>query len=165
MKHIVDHMNPSGAKARVTNFRFALVIEQADSLRISVVELLRKQGWLVHGITRAEQAFNILAHIPYGLIVVDSELPGISGIEFVRILHNSKEDWRKIQVVVLTNSQSAELPIPVAERGAFVARKSKWEDDLFRFLRALYAFKEKKYEHTLKVEGKEAAWPIRAQCF
>jgi hypothetical protein len=30
--------------------------------------LLRKRGWLVHGINRAEQAFNILAHIPYDSI-------------------------------------------------------------------------------------------------
>jgi AmiR/NasT family two-component response regulator len=31
-------------------------------------------------------------------VVIDSELPGIAGIDFVRILHNSRE-WRTIQLV------------------------------------------------------------------
>src|SRR5271166_6179527 len=71
------------------NFRYALVIEETDSVRTSIVNVLRARGWLVHGIPLAEQAFNILAHIPYNLVVIDSELPGIGGIDFVRMLHNS----------------------------------------------------------------------------
>jgi DNA-binding response OmpR family regulator len=95
-------------------FRFALVIEEANSLRISLVKVLKAQGWYVHGIWRAEQAFHILAHIPYGLIVIDSELPGICGIDFVRILHNSRE-WREIQLVVITSSPSVAFANQVAE--------------------------------------------------
>ena len=114
-------------------FRFALVIEEADSLRMSLVKVLKAQGWYVHGICRVEQAFHILAHIPYRLIVIDSELPGICGIDFVRILHNSRE-WREIQLVVITSSQSAAFANQIAEYGAFLARKSRWQDDLFSFL-------------------------------
>ena len=76
-------------------FRFALVIEEAASLRMSVVKVLKAQGWFVHGIWQSEQAFHILAHIPYRLIIIDSELSGIRGIDFVRILHNSRK-WRAI---------------------------------------------------------------------
>ena len=114
-------------------FRFALVIEEADSLRMSLVNVLRAQGWHVHGIWRAERAFHILPHIPYSLIVIDSDLPGISGIDFVRILHDSRE-WREIQLVVITSSQSVAFANQIAEYGAFVARKSNWQDDLFSFL-------------------------------
>jgi CheY-like chemotaxis protein len=114
-------------------FRFALVIEEQIPFRMSVVKALKAQDWFVHGIRRAEQAFPILAHIPYRLIVIDSELPGICGIEFVRILHNSRE-WRAIQLVVITSSQSVGLAAQVAECGAFLARKSRWQDDLFTFL-------------------------------
>ena len=97
--------------------------------------LLRERGWLVHGISRAEEAFNILAHIPYNLIVLDSELPGICGMDFVRILQNSRE-WRTIRLVVITSSKSAGFASEVAECGAFLARRSRWEDDLFGFLSA-----------------------------
>ena len=117
------------------NSSFALVIEEAAQFRDSVMALLRKRGWLVHGINRAEQAFNILAHIPYDLIVLDSELPGICGIDFVRILQNSRE-WRTIQLVVVTSSKSASFASRVEECGAFLARRSTWEDDLSGFLSA-----------------------------
>jgi DNA-binding NtrC family response regulator len=116
-------------------FRFALVIEEAESLRMSLVNVLKAQGWYVHGIRRAEQAFHSLAHIPYRLIVIDSELPGMCGIDFVRILHDSRE-WREIQLVVITSSQSVAFANQIAECGAFLARKSKWQDDLFSFLSA-----------------------------
>jgi DNA-binding response OmpR family regulator len=100
---------------------------------MSLVNVLRAQGWHVHGIWRAEQAFHILPYIPYSLIVIGSDLPGISGIDFVRILHDSRE-WREIQLVVIASSQSVALANQVAEYGAFVARKSNWQDDLFSFL-------------------------------
>jgi CheY-like chemotaxis protein len=115
------------------NFRYALVIEEMDSVRTSIVNVLRAQGWFVHGIPRAEQAFHILAHIPYNLVVIDSELPGIGGIDFVRILHNSRE-WRMIRLVVITSSQSEDFATQVAECGAFLASKSRWQDDLLSFL-------------------------------
>ena len=115
------------------NFRCALVIAEADALRTFLVQLLRKQGWLVHGIRQAQQAFNILAHIPYELIIMDAEMPEISGIDFIRILHNARE-WRAIKLVVITSSQSAGFAAQTAESGAFLARKSNWEDDICGFL-------------------------------
>jgi DNA-binding response OmpR family regulator len=115
------------------DFRYALVIEEMDSVRTSIVNVLRAQGWLVHGVPRAEQALHILAHIPYNLVVIDSELPGIAGIDFVRILRNSRE-WRTIRLVIIAGSQSADFAIQAAEYGAFLARKSRWKDDLFSFL-------------------------------
>src|SRR5260370_3902688 len=114
------------------NFRYALVIEEMDSVRTSIVNVLRAQGWLVHGIPRAEQAFHILAHIPY-ILVIDSELPGIGGIDCVRILHNCRE-WRTIQLVIIASSRSVDFATQAAEYGAFLGRKSRWKDDLFSFL-------------------------------
>lgn len=113
--------------------KFALVIEEADSLRNSIVELLRERGWLVHGINRVEQAFVILAHIPYNLIVLDSELAGINGMDFVRIMQNSR-DWYKIDLIVIANSRRAGLAREIGESDAFLARRSMWRDDLCGFL-------------------------------
>jgi CheY-like chemotaxis protein len=116
-----------------SQFKFALVIEESDNLRNSVVALLRKYGWLVHGIRRTEQAVSILAHIPYGLIVFGSELPGICAMDFVQLLQNSRE-WRTIRVVVITDSKNRNLEGQIAECGALLARRSTWEDDLFGFV-------------------------------
>ena len=122
------HANP-------LNFSAALVIEEAGSFRNLIMALLRERGWLVHGVSRVEEAFGILAHIPYDLVVVDSELPGMCGMDFVRILQNSRE-WRTIRLVVITGSNSGSLAGQLAECGAFLARRSKCEHDLFEFLAA-----------------------------
>jgi CheY-like chemotaxis protein len=114
-------------------FNFALVIDEANKLRDSVMALLRGHGWLVHGISRAEQALSVLAHIPYGLIVLDSELPGLCATDFTRILRNSKE-WRTVRLVVISSSKSINLESQIADCGAFLARRSRWEDDLSGFL-------------------------------
>jgi len=112
---------------------FALVIEEADNLRHSVLARLREHGWLAHGVNRAEQALSMLVHIPYNLIVLDSELPGIGAMDFARILRKSK-DWRAIGLVIISGSEDASCADQIAETGAFLARRSTWEEDLFGFL-------------------------------
>jgi DNA-binding response OmpR family regulator len=118
---------------KLPNFRAALVIADYCYLRNSVVQHLKNEGWIVHGITKTEHALPILAHIPYELIIVDCELPGIDGKDFVRLLHNAKE-WRAIHLVALTTCISAPLATELAHWGAFPARKEAWSDDLSHFL-------------------------------
>jgi CheY-like chemotaxis protein len=116
-----------------TDFSFALVVEGVVNFRNSVIALLRERGWLVHGTNNAKEALRLLAHIPYSLIVLDSELPGMGGIDFDRMLQTSRA-WPATRVVVMTSSSSPSLRSQVGECGAFLARKSSWEVDLFEFL-------------------------------
>jgi CheY-like chemotaxis protein len=119
----------------IYRFSFALVVEEVANFRNSVMALLRQRGWLVHGTNCAEEALRLLAHIAYNLIVLDSELPGMGGIDLVRMLQNAME-WREIRVVVVTSSSSPSLQSQVGGFGAFLASKSSWEIDLFEFLAA-----------------------------
>jgi DNA-binding response OmpR family regulator len=118
---------------QASRLNFALVIGEANHLRHSVIELLREHGWLVHGVGRAEQALSILIHIPYNLIVLDSELPGMSAPDFVRMLRHSRER-QTIRLVVINNSESANWESQVAKCDAFLAKRSTWQDELFGFL-------------------------------
>src|SRR5215469_1158666 len=81
-------------------FRSALVIEESSVLRGSIVGLLKKRGWIAHGIRAAGQAFPLLKCIPYHLIVIDGNASNIAVINFVRTLHKS-EDWSKIPLVII----------------------------------------------------------------
>jgi CheY-like chemotaxis protein len=114
------------------DLNFALVIETAGNLRNSIIALLRGQGWLVHGVSRAEQAFSILHHIPYSLIVLDSELPEICPLDFVRILRACRS--QTIRLVVINGPESPALEEQIEDGDAFLVRRSMWEDDLFGFL-------------------------------
>jgi CheY-like chemotaxis protein len=120
---------------RSNQLKFALVIEEAGDLRASMLALLRGHGWLVHAVSRAEKAFSILAHIPYNVIVLDSELPGMCATDFVRILRDSSE-WQDVCLVVINNSKSANFERPLAKGDVFLVRRSMWKDDLFEFLAA-----------------------------
>jgi CheY-like chemotaxis protein len=112
---------------------FALVIETAGNLRNSIIARLRERGWLVHGVSRTEQAFSILHHIPYSLIVLDSELPGICTPDFVRMLRTCTGS-QTIRLVVINGSESPILEGQIKDDDAFLVRRSMWEDDLFGFL-------------------------------
>jgi CheY-like chemotaxis protein len=129
-----SHWNTRGNQSP-TNLSFALVIEEVAGFRDSVMALRREHGWLVHGISRAEEAFNILAYIPSDLIVLDAELPGTGGIDFVRFVRNSNKS-RPTLVVVISGSNSLALESQMAECEASLARRSSWENDLFLLLAA-----------------------------
>ena len=120
---------------RRLNFRCALVIVEEYDLRIFITQVLRKRGWLVHGIRQTEQALNLLAHIPYELVIVDCEVPEMSGIDYMRRLRNARK-WLTIKLVFITSSQNIGFVGDVVERGVFLARKSRWEDDLCEYLSA-----------------------------
>jgi CheY-like chemotaxis protein len=117
----------------VNELNFALVIAEKEKLRHLIVEALRDRGWLVHGISRAEQAFPVLAHIPYRLIILDSQLPGICATDFVRVMRNSRE-WQVVRLVVITDSEAQNMPSEIAQYGAFLARRSRWKEELDGFL-------------------------------
>jgi len=123
----------SQKQLRRLNFRCALVIVAADQRRMFIVQLLRKRGWLVHGIRQTEQAFKLLAHIPYELIIIDSEVAETSAIDNLRSLQNARE-WPTIKLVFITSSQGAGFAAEITDRDAFPARKSNWKDDLCRSL-------------------------------
>ena len=71
--------------------RIALIIGKANAHRPVMVQFLKNQGWVVHGMNRVELAVPILPHIPYSLIVIDSDLLGSANKDFMRALHNSRQ--------------------------------------------------------------------------
>jgi CheY-like chemotaxis protein len=90
---------------------------------------------LVHGIRQTEQALNLVVHLPYELIIIDSEMLEMSGIDYMRGLQNARE-WPTIKLVLITNPLSTGFAGEAAKRGAFLARKARWKDDLCGFLSA-----------------------------
>jgi len=120
---------------RRLNFRCALVIVEEYDLRGFIIQVLRKRGWLVHGIRQREQALSLLAHIPYELVIMDCEVSEMTRIDYMRRMQNAGK-WLTIKLVFITSSQSTGFAGDLPERGVFLARKSRWEDDLCGYLAA-----------------------------
>jgi CheY-like chemotaxis protein len=104
-------------------------------LRSFIIQLLRKRGWLVHGICETEQALSLLAHIPYELVIIDCEVSKMTRIDYMRRLQNAG-GWLTIKLVFISSSQSPGFAGDPPETGVFLARKSQWKDDLCGYLSA-----------------------------
>ena len=115
------------------DFRSALVIEESEVLRRSIVEHIKKRGWIVHGIKRAEQALPLLQHILYHLIVFDCEVSGMTATEFVRIIHESGK-WQATRMAVITRSRDRSSVTEITDCGAFLVRRSVWREALSKLL-------------------------------
>jgi CheY-like chemotaxis protein len=115
--------------------RSALVIGKADAFRRTIVQFLKNQGWIVHGIARVEQGLPILQHIPYQLILIDSELLGATNKELMRALNETRR-WRTISPVILIDSRSGSFETTLKGLVATPARKSAWKADLSKLLLA-----------------------------
>ena len=118
------------------NLKVALVIEPEDELRRSAVRFLRSRGWIVHGLRRADHAFPVLTQIPYNLIVIGSELTGMTTVEFVRILSDSTE-FRTIPLIAIAEPSTRSLIAELETFGVFLANRGTWKSDMPRFLRTL----------------------------
>ena len=120
------------------DFRNALVIEESTVLRSSIVQLLKRRGWIAHGIRVAGQAFPLLKCIPYHLIVIDGNASNIAAINFARALHKS-DDWNKIPLVIISDSPNESLASNLNEVGVHSAKRSTWFVDLTQILADLEA--------------------------
>ena len=130
---------PDQRKGVPLHFHCALVIEEDEELRRVLVQLLKERGWLVHGMRRAEQALPILGRISYHLIIADAELPGLSGLQFARMLHRGRE-WGSIPVIILANTRSHRA----TQVGACVVRRSAWCNELTKTLAGIEADLDRK---------------------
>jgi len=116
-----------------SHFRSALVIEESELFRCSMVDYLRHRGWMVHGVRRVEQAFPILRQIPYHLILIDCDISEMPGIELHPIVHKLCIH-QATRLVVIAGSNGPSSSADIAKRGVFFAKKSSWKDDVSRVL-------------------------------
>lgn len=79
-----------------------LIIDDSNSLRFMMVKLLKDIGYKnITALGSAEEAFPLLSNDQYDLILLDWNLPVISGLDFLKqIRSNPKTD--KIAVIMVT---------------------------------------------------------------
>ena len=79
-------------------------------------ETLEDQGCDVQKVTSGDQALACLARREYDLLVVDVRMPGTSGLEVTRIVH---EKYPSLPVIVMTAFGSIETAVEAIHEGAF----------------------------------------------
>ncbi len=93
-----------------------MIIEDEETLRMSLERVLSREGYDVTGADSAETALDIIGENFYDLILVDVILPGITGIEFLKRV---KERYPDQIIVIMTAFASLETAVESLRAGAY----------------------------------------------
>lgn len=104
-----------------------MLVDDDDSVREAIAEILERKGWIVGSFDRAEDAVAALGNESYDAVLADINMPGISGMEFLRL---SKEVAPDTPVVIITGYPSIDLAVEAMKVGAvdFLSKPFKVEE-------------------------------------
>ncbi|HEY6148233.1 MAG TPA: response regulator, partial [Thermoanaerobaculia bacterium] len=109
-----------------------LVVEDKNSLRAMLEEMLSAEGWGVSGVASAEAAAEKLRNGgKFDVVLTDWRLPGADGLSVVDAAHASDPT---LPVIVMTAFGSIETAVDAMKRGADDFITKPVEPDLLRLL-------------------------------
>jgi len=76
-----------------------LVVEDETRLREMLLKAIPDMGFPVKGTRTAEDALRIMEQDPYEIVILDLNLPCMSGLEFCEAVHSR---WPRTRVIILT---------------------------------------------------------------
>jgi DNA-binding NtrC family response regulator len=76
-----------------------LVVDDDDGMRALLRRMLEDEGYQVMELDRGSRVMQVLRDVPFDLIILDKEMPGISGLELLPMLRN---EFPEIPVVFVT---------------------------------------------------------------
>jgi CheY-like chemotaxis protein len=111
-------------------FTTILVIDDEDTVRAMVTELLEQAGHIVFGAASGAEGLTVLQVVLPDLILLDQFMPRMSGIEVVQRLR-AEESTRRIPIVALT-SAGAEEANALSRAGCVAFIPKPFDPDEFR---------------------------------
>jgi two-component system response regulator PilR (NtrC family) len=93
-----------------------LVVDDEEDLRQAIVELLTVDGFEVHGVATAEQAYELLSQTAFDVLIADNNLPGKSGLE---LLEDTLSRYPEIVGIVITGFGTIETAVQAIKKGAY----------------------------------------------
>jgi DNA-binding response OmpR family regulator len=94
-----------------------LVVDDDPAIRELVGQILKKAGFTVHAVESAEEGLEDLRRTLYDVIILDLNLPGLSGMKMCELL---KQDpaTASLPVIMLTSHSAERMKVQGLETGA-----------------------------------------------
>ena len=105
---------PSATLARIPGK--ILVIDDDKSARLLLERVLTRAGHTVMLVDSGEQGLSLLAKESYDLIITDKNLPGIDGLEVLRLARTHQP---RLQAIVITGFPTPETKSSAKDLGVF----------------------------------------------
>lgn len=93
-----------------------LVVDDEKSIRITLGEFLRRDGYEVDIAESADKAMEIMKEESFDVVITDIIMPRISGVE---LLNTIKKQSPEVQVIIMTGEPAVETAIQAVQAGAY----------------------------------------------
>ncbi len=89
-----------------------LVVEDEQNLNRNRVDFLRKDGYVVQGVTNGAEAIRLLWTEKYDVVICDQKMPDVDGLEFLQWMRTTCSNTRMIMIAsadsAITRTQALE---------------------------------------------------------
>src|SRR5689334_22455608 len=121
------HVQPESTYAAARRPAAAvLIVDDDEHVRRALKRVLKRTGCALHEAPDAEHALALLAANAVHVVVSDYRMPGMSGVEFLRVV---KERWPRVQRVLLTGqADTAAIEEAVNQSEIFRFIWKPWDD-------------------------------------
>ena len=114
-----------------------LVVDDCQSIRLSVKRILTGAGHDVVVACDGEEALGLIDHEP-DLIILDINMPRLDGFGFCARLNEENPKFQHVPIVFLTTEESVALEMLGKEMGAYL-RKPVSDDELLKVVQSQLA--------------------------
>ena len=92
-----------------------LIVDDEKSMRITLSEFLKQEGYEIDSASDAFQAFQMMDEKEYDILVTDVIMPKITGIE---LLERIRAKSQKIQIIIMTGEPTVDTAVKAVQNGA-----------------------------------------------
>jgi two-component system probable response regulator PhcQ len=107
-----------------------LVVDDEDSVRDSLTSVLAREGYIVHQASGGEEALHLLKEKTVELVISDHNMPGMSGIEFLKLVRERHPNVVRIMLTGDPDPLTIIRSINEGEVYRFI--KKPWDNTLLR---------------------------------
>ncbi len=93
-----------------------LIVDDEEHFCRSLLKILTARKIPAKAVHRGDQALEELSTHPYDVVLLDVKMPGINGIEVLKLM---KERGIKAEVIVLSGHASVETAVEIVKYGAY----------------------------------------------
>jgi DNA-binding response OmpR family regulator len=91
-----------------------LVVEDEETIRLAVEMMLEERDWQVLGVETGLEAVKAATETPFDVVILDKNLPDISGVE---VLQRIRDVDTKVRAIMLTGYANVESAVEMATLG------------------------------------------------
>jgi DNA-binding NtrC family response regulator len=127
---LVARRNRKGVRMNAVKQKHILVVDDEESIRDSLTAVLEREKYVVHQAEGGEAALLLLKQHPVQLVISDQNMPGMTGIEFLKLV---RERFPHVIRIMLTGDPDPTIIIRSVNEGeVYRFLKKPWDNTMLR---------------------------------